>query len=190
MIRYIISFLPWIAYACVATSDEWRNGALVGLGVALVIVIYDRKSGKAWDEMVIECSAVVFFAIITCISFASPDSSLIKYGPSLVDGWLALTAWGSLLVGRPFTLGIARKLVPEHVWTSPRFYRVNAIITSVWAGAFTLAAVALYIQMEKAPHATVTAIVIKVASFVIPAVFTGQYSAAAASRARRQQQSA
>ncbi|MCZ9348021.1 hypothetical protein NGM37_61180, partial [Streptomyces sp. TRM76130] len=119
MIRYIISFLPWIAYACVATSDEWRLGALVGLGVALVIVCIDRMTGKAWDEMVIECSALVFFAIITGISYASPDSSLIEYGPSLVDAWLALTAWGSLVIGRPFTLGIARRLAPPHVWTSP-----------------------------------------------------------------------
>lgn len=187
MIRYVISFLPWIAYACVATSDEWRNGALVGLGVALVVVSYDRMTGKAWDEMVIESSAVIFFAIITAISFASPDSSLIKYGPSLVDAWLALTAWGSLLVRRPFTLGVARKMAPQHVWATPRFYRINSVITSVWAAAFTLTAVALYVQTHVAPHATTTAIAIKVAGFALPALFTVRYSTATANRARQQQ---
>ncbi|MCZ9345262.1 hypothetical protein NGM37_46725, partial [Streptomyces sp. TRM76130] len=89
--------------------------------------------------------------------------------------------------GRPFTLGIARRLAPPHVWTSPRFHRVNAVITSVWAIAFTVTAVALYVQMEKAPHATAAAIAIRVGSFLVPAVFTGRYSAAAANRARQHQ---
>ncbi|MER5183082.1 hypothetical protein ABT009_32815 [Streptomyces sp. NPDC002896] len=187
MYRYLISFLPWIAYACVATSDEWRSGALLGLGIALVIIVYDRWSGKAWDEMVIECSAAVFFAGISCISFASPDSSLVRYGPALVNAWLALTAWGSLMIRRPFTMGVARRMVPEHVWTTPRFYRVNAVITLAWAVAFTVAAVALYALLKAAPHATTATIAIKIASFLIPAVFTARYSAASANRARQQQ---
>ncbi|MGW1029578.1 hypothetical protein ACWD4J_38865 [Streptomyces sp. NPDC002577] len=187
MYRYVISFLPWIAYGVVATSDEWRSGALLGLGIALVIIVYDRWSGKTWDEMVIELSAAVFFVGISCISFAWPDSPLVRYGPALVNAWLALTAWGSLIIRRPFTLGVARRAVPEHVWTTPRFYRVNAVITVAWAVAFTIAAVALYALLKAAPHATTATISIKVASFVIPAVFTTRYSAAAMKRARQQQ---
>jgi hypothetical protein len=185
MTRYLMSFLPWIAYAFVATSDDWRKGALTGLGIAIGVIVLDRRSGKHWDEMVIEVSALVFFAIIAWISYKSPDSKLVPYGPALVDGWLALTAFGSLLIRRPFTLGIARRIAPEHVWRTPAFYRTNAVITQVWALSFAAAGVILGVMLHAHPHSDANGVIfVKVASFVIPAVFTGRYSKSAAARAR------
>ncbi|MCM2426152.1 hypothetical protein [Streptomyces sp. RKAG337] len=186
MTRYLISFLPWIAYAFVATSDDWRKGALVGLGIATVVIWRDRKSGKNWDEMVIETSAFVFFAGIAWLSYAQPDSDLVRYGPALVDAWLALTAWGSLLIRRPFTLGIARKLVPEKVARTEAFYQTNAVITQVWGLAFAAAAVVLAFIIRADAHATTPMIVVKVASFVIPVLFTIRYPKAVAARRAHQ----
>src|SRR5689334_20432534 len=98
MFGSLLGFAPWIAYAVIATGDEWRYGAVTALVLALVVVLADRRAGKSWDQMVIESSAVLFFAVITAVSFAAPDSPLVPYGPALVDGWLAVTAWGSLAV--------------------------------------------------------------------------------------------
>ena len=36
-------------------------------------------------------------------------------------------------IGKPFTLQYARERVPEERWKSPRFARINFVITSVWA---------------------------------------------------------
>ncbi|MFI6297955.1 hypothetical protein ACIBEJ_40635 [Nonomuraea sp. NPDC050790] len=172
----LLGFLPWIAYAVIATGDEWRWGAITGLAIALVLVVIDRVRGKGWDEMVIESSAAGFFAVITVLSLADPDSPLTMYGPALVNVWLAGTAWGSLAIRRPFTLGIARSMTPSEVHHTPEFYRVNAVITAVWAGAFTLAAAALAWVLSVAPHATAVVVAVKVVSFVAPALFTGWYS--------------
>ncbi len=186
MIRNLLGFLPWIVYAVIATGDNWRYGALAGLLIALGVVVVDRRTGKEWDQMVIESSAVVFFAVVALISFADPDSPLTPYGPALVNAWLALTAWGSLAIRRPFTLGIARSMTPEEVWRTPRFYRVNAVITSVWGAAFTVAAVSLALLLAVAPHATVAVVTIKVVTFVAPAIFTARYPRAVAARHRAQ----
>ncbi|WP_214410082.1 hypothetical protein [Sphaerisporangium fuscum] len=175
MIRSVIGFVPWIAYGFVATSDNWRYGALVGLAIALVLVVIDRRSGKQWDQMVIETSGLIFFALITAISFAPFGSSLVLYGPALVNAWLAATTWGSLAIRKPFTLGIARTMTPEELWKTPQFYRVNAVITAVWGVSFTVAAIALAFLLHSAPHATTAVITIKVASFVLPAIFTVRY---------------
>ncbi|MBT2383083.1 hypothetical protein [Streptomyces sp. ISL-11] len=182
MIRYLVSFLPWIAYAVLARNDDWRNGALAGLLVAVILVVIDRRSGKKWDEMVIEVSAAVFFTGITLLSFLSPHSSLMPYGAALVDAWLALTAFGSLAVRRPFTLGMARRAAPESVWKTPLFFKINVAITTAWALSFAVAAVALTVLIHQDPKALVAAIVIKTVTFVVPVVFTIRYPEIAQAR--------
>ncbi|MEU9835121.1 hypothetical protein AB0D67_26610 [Streptosporangium sp. NPDC048047] len=184
MVRSLLGFLPWIAYAVVATSDEWRYGAILGLVIAAGVIVADRRTGSTWDQMVIEVSAAVFFLLVTLLSFADPGSPLMPYGPALVNAWLALTAWGSLAVRRPFTLGIARRTTPREVWRTPLFLRVNAVITMVWGAAFTATAVTLAVLLHEAPHATATIVAVKVLSFAAPAVFTVRYPKAVARRLR------
>ncbi|MCA2228678.1 hypothetical protein [Nonomuraea aurantiaca] len=183
--RGLLGFAPWILYAIIATGDEWRWGAITGLVIALVLVVVDRRAGRAWEEMVIESSAAVFFACLTVLSLIDPHSFLTPYGPALVNVWLAGTAWGSLALHRPFTLGIARTMAPKEVWNTPGFYRVNAVITTVWASAFTVAAVSLTFVLAAAPHATAVVIAIKVVTFAAPAVFTARYPKVVQARARR-----
>ncbi|MEV4093151.1 hypothetical protein [Streptosporangium saharense] len=184
MVRSFLGFLPWIVYAVIATGDEWRWGALAGLVIALGLIVVDRRSGKDWDQMVIETSAAIFFVLTAAISFADPSSSLMPYGPALVNAWLALTAWGSLAIRKPFTLGIARSMAPEEIWRTPRFYRVNAVITAVWGTAFVVAAVLLAVLLHVAPHATAVVIAVKVVTFVVPMVFTVRYPKIVSARYR------
>ncbi|MET9066427.1 hypothetical protein [Streptosporangium sandarakinum] len=185
MARSLLGFLPWIVYAVVATSDEWRYGAILGLVIAAGVIVVDRRAGRTWDQMVIEVSAAAFFLPITVISFASPDSPLMPYGPALVNAWLALTAWGSLAVRRPFTLGIARRTTPPEVWRTPLFLRVNVVITTVWGAAFTVAAVALAVLLHEAPHATAAVVTVKILCFAVPAAFTVRYPKTVAARRLR-----
>ena len=53
-----------------------------------------------------------------------------------VDAGLLLIILISMAIGKPFTLQYARERVPEERWKSPRFTRINFVITSVWALAF------------------------------------------------------
>jgi hypothetical protein len=184
MLGYVKSFLPWIAFAILSTDDQYRMAAIVGFAVAVLLLILDRRRGKAWDALIIEISSAVFFGLLTLAAVVISPAPLGAYGPAVSIGWLALTAWGSLAVRRPFTLGIARTMVPAEVHGSPLFYRTNAVITSVWAGAFTINTVLLAVLLTVAPHATVALIAVKIGGFVVPAVFTVRYSNAV--RARRQ----
>ncbi|WP_327088700.1 hypothetical protein OIE66_41400 [Nonomuraea sp. NBC_01738] len=171
----LLGFAPWIVYAIIATSDEWRWGAIVGLVTAVLLVVVDRVKRKNWDEMVIATSAVVFFALITVISLIDADSPLTRFGPALVNLWLAGTAWGSLAIKKPFTLGIARTMVPAEIAATDAFYRVNVVITSVWAVAFSTAAVLLTGIIAVSPQATTLVITVKIITFVAPAIFTVCY---------------
>lgn len=183
--NYLRSFAPWIIYAIVATELDWRPSALIGLAIAAALVIWERSTGAALDSMVIELSAIAYFALVAVLAFITPDSPLRGDLLALSSAWLAVTAWGSLAIGRPFTLGIARRMVePEH-WDNPVFRRTNVIITAVWAASFTVEGIAVAIVTAYAPHVVAPVVVLRIAAFTVPAVFTIRYSALVRSRAER-----
>ncbi|MCT9934721.1 hypothetical protein N5079_31385 [Planotetraspora sp. A-T 1434] len=175
MIRYVRTFLPWIAFAVLSTNGESRYGAVTGLALSAVLLAADRRAGRGWDELVIEVSSGLFFAGLVIAAFTISPAPLGEYGPAASVGWLAITAWLSLAIRRPFTLGIARGQTPPEVHGTPLFYRVNAIITAVWAAAFTLNAAGLAVLFAVAPHATAAIVSVKICGFALPALFTVQY---------------
>jgi hypothetical protein len=85
-----------------------------------------------------------------------------------------VTAWATLAVRRPFTLGIARRQAPREVWESPIFVRVNVVLTTVWAAAFTVTAAALA-AISAAGLGAGASVPVQVAGFVLPALFTARY---------------
>ncbi|MEV0199105.1 hypothetical protein [Nonomuraea sp. NPDC050691] len=184
MVKYYgRTFLPWIALAIVSDVDA-RAGAITGLVAALVLLALDRlRSGIAWDALILETSTAVYMALLTVLSFAVPGSPALSYGASLAIAWLALTAWGTLAAGRPFTAGIARRQVDAHIAATERFRQVNVVITRAWAVGFTITAIALACVQHWAPQAIAVLVACKVAGFTLPAVFTARYTARARERA-------
>ncbi|MEV4311442.1 hypothetical protein [Actinocrispum sp. NPDC049592] len=175
MLGYVKTFAPWIVFAVLSTNGESRWGALGAVVLAAGLLVLDRSRGKAWDALIIESSSALFFGALTVASFTISHAPLGDYGPAVAGGWLALTSWGSLAIRRPFTLGIAKTMVPKELHGHPMFLRTNAIITAAWGIAFTLEAVLLTVLLGVAPYATAALITIKIASFVLPAIFTIRY---------------
>ncbi|MGI5486387.1 hypothetical protein [Microtetraspora malaysiensis] len=187
MFGYVRSFLPWIAFAVLSTNGEARYGAAAAFALSALLLAMDRRKGRAWDALVLEIGSVVFFAGLTLAAFLITPAPFGEYGPAVAVGWLALTAWTTLAIRRPFTMGIARESVPAEVHSTPMFYRVNVVITTAWAIAFTCNTAGLALLIAFAPHATAAIIAVKVCGFAIPAVFTVRYAALARSRARAAQ---
>jgi hypothetical protein len=180
---YLRSFLPWISFAVLSTNGQYRYGALAGFLLAAVLLVVDRRAGRPWDAQIIEISSAVFFGGLAVAAFAVTPAPLGAYGPAASVGWLALTAWGSLAIRRPFTLGIAKTMAPPEAHGTRLFQRVNAVVTTVWAAAFTLNAAGLALLLHYAPHATTALLAVKVCGFAVPAVFTARYTQAATRRA-------
>ncbi|MBB5119767.1 hypothetical protein AF335_12555 [Streptomyces eurocidicus] len=182
--NYLRGFIPWIVFAAVSSAG-WQWGAVTALVAALVLLVQDHKAGIGGDSLILERSTVVFFAALSALAFAVPHSGLREYGGPLSAGWLALTAWVTVIVGRPFTTGIAKRHAPPEAWGHPLFRRINVVISSVWAAAFTLSAAALT-GIQAAGLGLGVYIPVQVAGFVLPAVFTARYPDRARARARAQ----
>lgn len=183
-LNYLRGFVPWIVFAVVSAAGwQWAAAAALVAGAALLVA--QRRAGMAADSLILEHSTLVYFAALTALAFSLPHSGLRHYGGAMSLGWLALTAWATLAVGRPFTAGIAKRQTPPEVWDHPVFRRVNVVITAVWAAAFTLTAVALA-AVTAAGFGSAVSVPVQVAGFVLPALFTARYPERVRARARAQ----
>ncbi|MEO3873535.1 hypothetical protein ABGB18_32385 [Nonomuraea sp. B12E4] len=180
--RFLRTFVPWIAFTILGQEHDSRLGALVAVALAAIFLTADRRRGRALAEMVIEVSSVAFFGTLALVSCTLSPAPLGPYGTAAAAAWLAVTAWGTLAIRRPFTLAISRTAVPAEVHDNPAFYRVNAVITAAWATAFTLEAVALLLVITVAPHVAIAIIAVKVCAIAAPALFTVRYPRILATR--------
>ncbi|MYS18800.1 hypothetical protein GA0115240_101228 [Streptomyces sp. DvalAA-14] len=171
--NYLRGFVPWIAFAAVSTVG-WQWGALAGLLLGLRLVVQERRAGVAADALILEISTALYFAVLTALAYAMTNSGLHHYTGALSMGWLAVTAWATLAVRRPFTLGIARRQAPEAVWENPVFLRLNTVLTSAWAAAFTITA-AVLLTVSAAGLGAAVSVPVQIAGFVLPALFTARY---------------
>src|SRR5438309_11049631 len=119
MLRYLRTFLPWIAFAVLSHGNDSRWGALTGLVLAAALLVYERRNGRPWDALIIEASSALYFLLLAAAALTIRPAPLGGYGTAASDAWLGLVVWGSLVVRRPFTLGIARTTTPAEVRANP-----------------------------------------------------------------------
>lgn len=178
--NYLRGFIPWLVFAGVSSAG-WQWGALAGLVTAVVLLLADRAAGLALEHRLLEYGTIVFFAALGILAFTQPDSGLKSYGSALSMGWLALIAWVSIAVRRPFTLGFARRMAPPEVWDTPLFRRINVVLTAAWASSFTLTAIA-QAAVSALGWSVVVSILIQLAGFILPVRFTAAYPERARAR--------
>jgi hypothetical protein len=181
---YVRTFLPWIVYA-VIPSGSWQWGALAALVVAIASIVVQTRAGRGADAVIIEIGSSVFFAVLTVIAFADPDSGLHPYSAGLANATLAIIAGISLLIRRPFTLGIAKQTTPREFWDLPEFLRVNMVITSVWTASFVVAAIAAALIAHAGSGHLAAIVTVQIAGLVVPMVFTNRYVAHVQAKAQQ-----
>ena len=186
VVSYLLTFVPWIVYALISgdspSSKLW--GALGGFVVSVVVLAAARRRGTRADALIIEIGSGLFFATLAVFALVCPGSALLDYATALSSAALAVIAWVSLAIRRPFTLGIAKRSTPSTVWDQPLFHRTNVIITTVWATSFTLSALALAVVVREGGGAPARAVVQTIA-FAIPMAFTVRYATAVRTRTAR-----
>lgn len=184
--NYLRGFAPWICYAALGALD-WRVGMCAAAAVALVLLADQLRHRSADLLGVASCG---FFTVMAAIALADPASGLHHWTSALSNATLAVMAFGSIAVRRPFTLSFARAQVPEEFWNSPRFIRVNMVLTGAWAASFAVAAAASALIIGYDHSATLGLVTVQVLAFVVPFVFSGKYAERAQAAADRHQAAA
>lgn len=134
-LKMLAPWLPWIVLLVIG-SLTGPLGFPIAVVAALVTALI--LAATRLDRGILMWVTLAFFAAVTVATLGFHNESVDRNFSTLANATLAVAAWGSLLVGKPFTLAAARQQTdPEH-WGTPLFMRVNALISAAWATAFTV----------------------------------------------------
>jgi hypothetical protein len=161
-------------------GGAWQWAALIALAISVAGIARQMSSGLPLDAQIIEVGSAAYFAALAVLAFVDPHTTLHDYASAMASGALGLIGLVSLVVRKPFTLGVAKQSTPREAWDHPVFIRVNTVITSVWTVSFVVGCVVLAVLA----HSSVVArSLVQTAAFAVPLVFTVKYVAHARARA-------
>jgi hypothetical protein len=135
--RIYLGFLPWVVFAFVGrtVSGGVAWGAAAALATAVIIAVASARSGSV---TLLGISAVALFAGLTVVGALDQHDAggfLQQYFRAIAAGAMTLIAFVSTRF-TPFTEPYTRQIVPRKFWETPRFKRVNAELSRIWATTF------------------------------------------------------
>ncbi len=132
---------PWALLSILSAPGRFEMAVTAALGLSVLVILVGLSRGIRVHAL--ELFGAVFFGVMAIVG-AFADDSVIRFlelwAGELTNVSLAAFAWLTLLIGEPFTMAYAKDTTPQEHWDSPLFKRINAVITAVWASAFTFAA--------------------------------------------------
>jgi hypothetical protein len=178
----VLSFIPFIAFALLSGPFGPVTALLVAALASALLLVRGRIAGES--PKILELGSFVLFAGLAAWCWLGrADLSPVAVKLAVDVGLLAIVLI-SMAIGRPFTLQYAREQVPPEYWQSPRFLRVNQIITGVWALAFLAGVVMDLVTMFRPAVPTAVHVAVVVVSLLAAIKFTQWYpKKVAASRA-------
>lgn len=132
----LTAFAPWILYGFASGFNHWRAAAGGGLILCLVFLAATVLRGSSIKPM--DWPMLAFFVIASVMIIGLRSTAFTVYSAVVVWSCFAIAAWGSVLIGRPFTAAYARESAPREFWTHPIFFRLNLLMTLVWCGLMTV----------------------------------------------------
>ena len=159
--KLIKGFLPWILYFLLVGPSQLR----VDLGVIVAFVTYLIIDTQNLRRGFILSWTTLLFFLFMLISVVFMKNAWVENHTWIIsNGVLAIVAFGSLIIGMPFTVQYARLKVPKEKWHSKVFINVNIILTAVWGTIFLLSAL---VHLIKAFYPHVDNVVYEVATTVV-----------------------
>lgn len=134
---------PWILMSLFSGPGRFEEAVSGAFGLSLLFFLAARS--RHHSIKLLEVFDIVFFGVLVIVGLVANDGTLSwleLWAGELSNIALALFAIVSIAIRIPFTLQYAKEQTPQEYWDKPIFIRVNYMITSVWAGAFTFNALA------------------------------------------------
>ena len=131
---------PYGAFAILMVLTSAATSLFVSAAICLAVIAYDAIGGRSL-KVLGAGSAVLFIALGAYVTLIDSSLSSAQVKLTIDAGMLAISL-GSLIMRRPFTLQYAREAVDAETALRPEFVKANYVISSAWALAFVLMAMA------------------------------------------------
>ncbi|OBK23218.1 hypothetical protein A5634_05860 [Mycobacterium asiaticum] len=140
---------PWALLSILAAPGRYEVAVVSALGFSVLVMLIGAARGIKIH--LLEIFGAVFFGALAIVGLLATDNVirfLEVWSGELTNISLALFAWFTLLIRRPFTMAYAKDTTPQEHWDSPLFKRINTVISAVWASAFTFTAAAGFVGAQ------------------------------------------
>jgi len=134
MIKGIIQdFLPWILFSLlIGPTQHELNTAIISASVATLLFSYKGLR----DGFILSWGTLFAFTFLLISVVILHHDWIGLHSSIFTNGALVLIVLTSILVGKPFTLQYAKRMVDKKHWESPLFLSNNKILTNVWGLIF------------------------------------------------------
>ena len=112
----LLGFLPWIVFGVISGPSLWRLNAAIIVALALVLVMGYKQLAKGF---ILTWGSLLFFGVLLVMVVLWRNLWVINNLDILAQGTLAVIAWLSIFLGKPFVLQYARETVPPERQASP-----------------------------------------------------------------------
>ena len=173
IIKLLLAFAPWIVFGLIAGQSIFSLEMAIIISLVLTLVL-GYKQMRKW--YILPWVTFIFFILAFIVIILLKYLWVASYMGILSYTTLAAVTWGSILVGKPFTIQYAKEEVDETLWNNPKFKRSNDIITAFWGVIFIIN---LGLNFYKFYHHELDGLIFLVTGWIfiiIGLVFTTQYT--------------
>lgn len=110
------NFLPWILYFVLAAHSLAKLDVAIIAALVTFLIFNFKSLGKGF---ILSWGTLVFFAFMLFSINIMKNQWVAIHAWIFSNGALAIIAWVSLMIGRPFTEQYAREQVEEKYWQKP-----------------------------------------------------------------------
>ena len=170
----LATFLVWTAFGFLKGFGLWEYGVAFGVAASLCLVgllIIRKVTVKVMDWTMLS-----YFVFAGCATFIVYSTRFPAYSQVVVWLFYTAAAWGSIVIGRPFSIQYARESAPPEVWENPAFWRANLLISVVWGLAFLTDLALLIVALNPRHNSLWIAVVIPILMMVAASTFTTRYT--------------
>lgn len=135
-IRLIIqSLIPWLVFFALDHSSTLELHIAIISAITFIVIFNNRLLQNGF---IFEWGSLLFFFTLFILIIALPNTWSIINAPLLAFYALAIIFWISIILARPVAMQYAKLNVTKELWSTKLFYRVNNIVTILWACVFSI----------------------------------------------------
>ena len=130
IIKFLSGFMPWILFLFLSghTLASLERSIIICLLASLIFGFRELRKGFVlqWGTLLFFTGCAITLNIMNVV-FIAKNMGIIS------NGFLASLIWGTILIGKPFTLQYARADLPKERWNDPKVMRSCRFVAIVWA---------------------------------------------------------
>lgn len=142
--RVFNGLVPWVIFSILPKNTSLKLNYATILVFVITLLLNLTEIRK---KFILPITTLIFFGVYTIAVILGINWVIANTG-IMTSSALALMAWGSLFVGKPFTIQYAKEQSDPIKWSHPTFIFINRVLTGVWGILFLLNLIINIAQMN------------------------------------------